>query len=111
MAYHRKNFITPSCQTVAGISRSAAPISRSAAPIPRGSAAMRSRSAADSGSSATRRTVKRMKVIENTAPIRKASIVMWGIPRSFTASQFIPRNTRMDGVRYDSVCPSPVKAA
>ncbi len=49
-------------------------------------------------------------MIENTNPITNAHTVICGMPCATSQSRFIPRNTRVDGVRYDSVRPSPVNA-
>jgi hypothetical protein len=76
MAYHWNSFITASCFIVAGISRSASPTSPSVAPSPRGIASIRARSAGDSACSGVVRTVHRIDVIENSAPIRNAPTVM-----------------------------------
>ena len=110
MAYHWNSFITASCFMVDGMSRMASATSRSAAPKPRGIALMRATSSLLSGSSGVVLTVQRMELIEKIAPIRNAPIVMYGMPRPFTPSRFMPSTTRMDGVRYDSVCPRPVNA-
>ena len=51
-----------------------------------------------------------MEVIDSTDPMRKAQTVMSGMPCEFTRSRLSPANTSTDGVRYASVCPSPVNA-
>jgi len=51
-----------------------------------------------------------IELIDTTDPMRNAIIVMSGIPRPVIRSRLTPNTTRIDGVRYDSVYPSPVNA-
>ena len=63
-----------------------------------------------SGSSFVVVTVHQIELIDTTDPMRNAIIVMSGMPCPVIRSRLMPRNTRIDGVRYDSVWPSPVNA-